>query len=96
MTYAFTCLSQFPKSERFVLGAEIRQCIYNILRLIIVASKRYHKKTTIQDLDVEIATLKNMVRVAHDLRFIDARRYENWQRKIIEIGKMTGGWLKSL
>ncbi|NAZ55440.1 diversity-generating retroelement protein Avd [Vibrio toranzoniae] len=96
MLYAFICLRQYPKHERFVLCAEIRVCIYKILRLTIVASKRYHKKTTIQDLDVELATLKFMVRVSHELKYISDRHYENWQRKIIELGKMTGGWLKSV
>ncbi|OOE71715.1 diversity-generating retroelement protein Avd [Salinivibrio kushneri] len=96
MTYAFSALRQFPKSERFVLAAEIRQCIYKILRLTIVASKRYHKKTTLQDLDVEVTTLRDMVRIALDLRYIDMRRYEIWQRHIAEIGKMVGGWIKSI
>lgn len=96
MVYAFICLRQFPKSERFVLGSEIRQCIYKILRLTIAASKRYHKKTTIQDLDIEIATLKHMIRVAYDLQYIDGKKYENWQRKVVELGRMTGGWIKSV
>ncbi|MGT0149511.1 four helix bundle protein [Vibrio metschnikovii] len=64
MTYSFIALKQLSKSERFVLAAEIRQSIYRILRLTIVASKRYHKKTTVQDLDVELATLRNMVKVS--------------------------------
>lgn len=61
-----------------------------------MASKRYHKKTTLQDLDVEIATLKFLIRISHDLKYIGDRQYENWQRKVIEMGKMTGGWLKSV
>ena len=96
MTYAFLALKQFPKHERHVLCAEIRQCIYKILRLAIIASKRYHKKTTIQDLDVEISTLKNMVKISFELKYIDLKKYEIWQRKNVEIGKMTGGWLKSV
>lgn len=96
MTYSFVALKQFPKSERFVLAAEIRQSIYKILKLTVVASKRYHKKTTVQDLDVELATLRNMVKVSLDLKYIDMKKYESWQRQLVEIGKMIGGWLKSL
>ncbi|EIE1227636.1 diversity-generating retroelement protein Avd [Vibrio vulnificus] len=96
MTHSFIALKQFPKSERFVLAAEIRQSIYKILKLTVIASKRYHKKTTVQDLDVELATLRNMVKVSLDLKYIDMKKYENWQRHLVEIGKMVGGWLKSL
>lgn len=66
-----------------------------MLRLTVVASKRYHKKTTIQDLDIELAMLKNMIRVSHDLQYIDSKKYELWSRNLSEIGKMVGGWLKS-
>ncbi|MDL2005824.1 diversity-generating retroelement protein Avd [Vibrio parahaemolyticus] len=95
MKYGFICLRQFPKNERFILCADIRNSMYSMLRLTVVASKRYHKKTTIQDLDIELAMLKNMIRVSYDLQYIDAKKYELWSRHLIEIGKMVGGWLKS-
>lgn len=63
MTYSFIALKQFPKSERFVLAAEIRQSIYKILKLTVIASKRYHKKTTVQDLDVELAKVRTKGRI---------------------------------
>lgn len=96
MKYGFICLRQFPKSERFILCADIRRSMYSMLRLTVVASKRYHKKTTIQDLDIELAMLKNMIRVSYDLQYIDSKKYELWSRHLSEIGKMVGGWLKSV
>ncbi|KFE96092.1 diversity-generating retroelement protein Avd [Vibrio parahaemolyticus] len=96
MGYGFICLRQFPKSERFILCADIRRSMYTMLRLTVVASKRYHKKTTIQDLDIELAMLKNMIRVSYDLHYIDIRKYELWSRHLAEIGRMVGGWLKSV
>lgn len=95
MKYGFICLRQFPKSERFILAADIRKSMYRMLRYTIIASKRYHKKTTIQELDIELAVLKNMVRVSYDLQYMNIKKYENWSRQLSEIGKMTGGWLKS-
>ena len=53
--YGYAALRQFPKSEKHVLSAEIRQCMYTILRLVIVCNRRYYKKTTMQDLDVKCA-----------------------------------------
>ena len=68
----------------------------NIQRLIITAFKRYHKKTTLTDLDIELAVLKRQVRLAKDLNYIDIKRYQKWIEFIVEMGKMTGGWMRSV
>lgn len=60
MQYAYICLRQFPKSEKFALAGEIKKIMANLLRLIIQANKRYFKKTTLQDIDVELQTLNRM------------------------------------
>lgn len=44
--YGYAALRQFPKSEKFALAADIKACMHRIIRLIITANKRYHKKTT--------------------------------------------------
>lgn len=47
--YAYAPLRNFPKAEKHVLSAEIRQCMFRLLRLVVVVNRRYHKKTTMQD-----------------------------------------------
>jgi four helix bundle protein len=96
IVFGYQVIKQFPKHEKHVLGAEIRRSMLNMQRLIITAMKRYHKKTTLTDLDVELAVLKRMIRLAKDLRYIDISRYQRWIVQIVEIGKMTGGWIKSI
>ena len=65
-------------------------------RLVITAFKRYHKKTTLTDLDIELAILKRQVRLAKDLRYVDLKKYQIWIEKLVEIGRMIGGWIKSV
>ena len=93
--YAYICLRQFPKSEKFALAGEIKKVMSSLLRLIIQANKRYFKKTTLQDIDVELQTLKMYVRLSKDLEFLPIKKYEVWSRHLDEIGKMLGGWIKS-
>ena len=95
MVYGYSCLRQFPKSEKHTLSADIRQAMYEIDKLITRAHKKYFKKTTLQDLDIEIAHLKSLIRLAKELDFLPFGKYENWEKKIIELGKMVGGWIKS-
>ena len=94
MLYGYSCLRQFPKSEKHTLSAEIRQSMYEIDKHIIRAQKRYFKKTTLQDLDIEIAHLRTKVRLAKDLEFLPFNKYENWEKMIVELGRLVGGWIK--
>ncbi len=55
----------------------------------------YYNKTTLQELDVEVAKLKVYMRLAKDLGFLPLKKYEVWSKMIVEIGKMVGGWIKS-
>ena len=95
IAYGYIAVRQFPKSERHVLAQEIRLTMWAILRLIIIANRRYHKKTTLQDLDAELDLLRSQIRIAKELQYLDFQKYEVWSRHVDEIGKMLGGWLKS-
>ncbi|HCD15461.1 diversity-generating retroelement protein Avd [Shewanella sp.] len=96
LLYGYQALKQFPKHEKHVLGAEIRLSMLQLQRLVITAFKRYHKKTTLTDLDIELSILKRQVRLAKDLRYIDLKKYQIWIEKLVEIGRMIGGWIKSV
>jgi hypothetical protein len=93
--YAYGALAQFPKSEKYALAVDIKKTMGNIHRLVITASKKYYKKTTLQDLDIEIMVLKHQIRLAHRLKFLPLRKYEHWGGLVVEIGRMLGGWIKS-
>ena len=93
--YAYHELEQMPKSQKFSLAQDMKHCMDKIMRLTISANKKYTKRTTLQELDVEIAALKIYLRIAYDLRYIPPKKYEVWSGMMVEIGKMVGGWIKS-
>lgn len=94
--YGYICLRQYPKSEKHTLAAETKVCMLNLLKLIIQANKRYYKKTTLQDIDVELETLRHYTRLAQSLNFLPIKKYENWIKMISEIGRLLGGWMRSI
>lgn len=95
MEYAYKALAQFPKGEKFALCADIKRCMDTIVERIIEANKKYYKKTTLQELDVEVEKLKTYVRLSYRLGFLPPRKYELWSGMAVEIGRMVGGWIKS-
>lgn len=96
MEYGYAALAQYPKSEKFALVTDIKRSMDTMLERAIEAQKKYYKKTTLQELDVEIMKLKAYLRLSQKLGFLPMKKYEIWSGKVVEIGKMLGGWLKSV
>lgn len=95
MNYAYPALAQFPKSEKFALAVDIKRCMDLMLERVIEANKKYYKKTTLQELDVEVEKLKAYIRLSYNLGFLPPKKYEIWSGMVVEIGRMVGGWIKS-
>lgn len=95
MLEAYKSLAQFPKSEKFALVTDIKRSMDTALRKITEANKKYYKKTTLQELDVEVALLKKYVTLSYKLGFLPEKKYIKWTESLVEIGRMTGGWIKS-
>jgi len=93
--YGHICLLQFPKIEKFLLCAEIRTTMATIIRGVVTSWKKYHKKTTLTETDIEVEMLRVLVRRALDLKYINIHRYEVWIKHIDVVGKMLGGWIKA-
>lgn len=96
MKYGYQALVQFPKSEKYALGADIKRCMDKILERCIEAQKKYYKKSTLQEFDVELTKLKAYLRLSHELHFLPPKKYEVWSDQLVEIGKMLGGWIKAV
>ena len=75
MLYAYPVLNAYPKYERFVLAADIKRCMDQAMERTIEANKKYYKKTTLQELDVEIDKIRKYIRLSYRLKYIDFKKY---------------------
>ena len=96
MVYGYPLLDQFPKSQKFSLGQDIRNSMNEILRLTIAEEKKKSKTSTLEKLDIENATLKIFLRISMELKYLSRHHYGVWETKLVEIGKMIGGLIKSV
>lgn len=96
MSQAYEFIRHFPKHQQHSLGADIRDTMTRLLHLVYRCARRFYKKTTLEDLIIEIDFLRSQVRVAYTSRYIDKKKYTNWAKMNDEIGRMIGGWYKSL
>lgn len=61
--YGYPLTMSFPRKDR-ELADELKKSILTIYRLSIEIDRKYFKKTTTQNLDVELDVLRGMVRLA--------------------------------
>jgi len=96
MVYGYPMLNNFPKAVKFSLAQDIRLCMNEILSLTITEEKKYSKKTTLEYLDIENEKLMKLLRVSMELKYLSKHSYGVWEGKLVEIGKMIGGLMKSV
>lgn len=46
--------------------------------------------------DLKAKTVRLLVRMAYEIKAIDQRKYLLLEEKLLEIGRMIGGWLKQI
>lgn len=92
------CLSAFPKQERHTLGQRIEQTILDALELVLSGAyaQRQTKLPVLKHASDKIDLLKYLIRLAHETRSLNTKRYADLERESLEIGKMLGGWIRSL
>lgn len=96
MKYGYQAIRDIPRDYRYTLGTDIRNSMTSLLQFIIRCGKRYYKKTTLEDMDIELDTLRTLIRVALENRVITVKEFERWSVLLDELGRMVGGWMKSL
>lgn len=92
-------LKAFPKKDKYTLGSKCEYYVIDVLELSLEAGSainRDEKKILLKQIDVKFDALKFFIRLAKDLNALDNKKYILLQKQIQEIGKMIGGWQKSL
>lgn len=95
MDYAYDALAQYPKSEKFALVADIKRCMDQVLERSVEGLKKYYKKTTLQQLDVELEKLRVYIRLSYKKGFLPVKKYNVWSEMVNELGKIIGTWMQN-
>ncbi len=101
-------LNHFPAHEKHALAQRIRNTAYAVYDYISEGQKRYHKKTTLSNLDIAHEQLRMQLLLAYEMGYfkftdgkqakkssaeLEAHRYTAISRLNDELGRMIGGWI---
>ncbi|MFH0988080.1 MAG: diversity-generating retroelement protein Avd [Parcubacteria group bacterium] len=91
-------LKLFPKNDKYDIGAKCENTLLNALEYLIKASNANIDKKLpyLQQASTEFDILKIFFRMANEIHALDDKKYLALQGHIQEIGKMIGGWQRSL
>ena len=95
----WTCshVARFPRLHRFALGKRLDDLLAAVLEGLVRA--RYdpaERRGRLRQVNTELELLRFQFRLAKDLRCLALGSYEHAARELNEIGRMVGGWLRSL
>lgn len=94
----YNLLNSFPKRDKYVLGTRIENYLIDLLENLIEASRqpRINKLPLLVQADQKLGMLKIFIRLALEIKVIDNKKYLSLQERMAEIGRMLGGWIKTL
>lgn len=98
IVYVNKILLLCPKTSRLNICDELKksmyQTLYQVYRLIFVDKK--YKLEVCNELDALFAYQRAVVRSLYELRYIDVKKKMNCIKMLGELGRMLGGYIKSI
>lgn len=88
-------VEKFPRSYKFSVGDRLADGALDILSLLVEAGYTREKRATLEQVNRNVNVVRYLLRLAKDLRLLSQDAYAFASERLEEIGRMTGGWLKS-
>lgn len=94
----YACKHLIPKQERYSIWQKNENLILDILEGIFAASNlsKTDKLPVLEKTSTKLNLLKILVRLTKDIKVIDSKKYLVLEAALDEIGRMLGGWIKSV
>lgn len=91
-------LAIFPKANRFTIGSKIDEIFLNSIEYCFLASyANIQERPLLLDRGIaRIDLLKLLLQLAWDIKALNSQQYTHISQSIYEVGRMLGGWKKSL
>ena len=88
----------FPKKDKYTIAATCERYIISTIELLLEASylPKEQKRAVLLAANNKFEALKIFIRLLHELHILDQKKYLTLKTTIQEIGRMFGGWMKSL
>jgi len=87
---------RFPRSQRFVMAATLQRESIRFQELIIEAAHQRSRTDLLSSADAELDKVRTHLRMSLEMGLIQPGQYEHAARLLTEIGRLLGGWMKTV
>jgi hypothetical protein len=87
---------KFPRQQRFVLAERVQLTALQFQEELIEAAYSGEPISRLKRADVTLTKLRFYLRLCRDLELLTLGQYAHVTRMVSEIGRLLGGWLKSV
>jgi cytosine/adenosine deaminase-related metal-dependent hydrolase len=90
--------TKFPRAYRFTLAERVQRRALDFQETLIAAGLRRgpDREARLREADAQLAQLRQTVRLCKDLALLTLKQYEHAAERLAEIGRLLGGWQKSI
>lgn len=87
-----------PRLDRYTIWQKSENLLLDVLEDILKASQtpKSEKLPILEHASVQLNLLRVFLRLAKDVKALDMKKYVAIEACLDEIGRMLGGWIKSL
>ena len=87
---------KFPRQHRFVLATAVQKTALQFQERLIEAGRATDRLPRLQQADTDLTKLRLYLRLCRDLELMSIGQYEHAARMVSEVGRLLGGWIKSV
>ncbi len=91
-------MPDFPKDSKYTLGSKIDSLFLEVVEEIISAgnSDKTEKQIFLRIASTKLDLVKFFLQISWEIKCLENKKYILLSEKLNEIGRMLGGWIKSL
>lgn len=87
-----------PKQDRYTIWQRCESLILDILEGVLLATHKHkaEKLPVLEGASAKLSLLRIFIRLMKDTKAIDGKKYVALEGCVDEIGRMLGGWIRSI
>lgn len=86
---------RFPRDQRYGFGQRLESHALEVLEMLVEARYAGERQPMLQRANQRLQSLRFLVRMAHELKLLDDRRYGHAAASLEDVGRQIGAWLRA-
>lgn len=96
--YALPVLNKLPRDQKFLFGDRVHNHLLDLLEALVETTylPPAAKRPVLTAVNLRLEKLRFLFRLGFEMGYFSMGQYSELSRRTDEIGRMAGGWLRSL